>query len=158
MAIVIGEKVQDFVLASDGGEEFKISDLKGKYIILYFYPKDNTSGCTKQACAFRDNSKKLEELNAVVVGVSPDSVKSHDGFKSKHELNFKLLSDTEKTVCEMFGVWKEKSMYGKKYMGVERSTFIISPDGILLAEFRKVKVDGHIDAMIKVIEEFKAAE
>jgi len=132
----------------DGNEkEFSLKDFKGERIILYFYPKDNTSGCTQEACDFRDNINRLTNY-ATVIGVSPDSIKSHLKFREKQELNFVLLSDTEHKLAEQFKVWKEKSMYGRKYMGIERSTFVISPDGKIEKEWRKVKVKGHVDEVV----------
>ena len=134
------------------GEEknFSLNDFKGKRIILYFYPKDNTSGCTQEACNFRDNINRITSY-AEVIGVSPDSIKSHLNFRDKQDLNFILLSDDEHKLAEAFQVWKEKSMYGKKYMGIERSTFVISPDGKIEKEWRKVKVNGHVDEVINYL-------
>ena len=135
-------------LDADGLErEFKLSDFVGSEVVVYFYPKDNTSGCTQEACDFRDNINRLSS-KATVIGVSPDSIKSHKSFKDKQELNFILLSDTEHKLAEAFRVWKEKSMYGRKYMGIERSTFIISPEGKIEKEWRKVKVKGHVDEVL----------
>lgn len=128
-------------------KEFSLNDFKGEKIVLYFYPKDNTSGCTQEACNFRDNLNRIMKY-AKIIGVSPDSIKSHLSFKSKQDLNFPLLSDDEHKLADEFEVWKEKSMYGKKYMGIERSTFIISPDGEIEKEWRKVKVNGHVDEVI----------
>ena len=131
------------------GNEFEVSlsDYKGQRIILYFYPKDNTSGCTQEACDFRDNINRLT-YKAVVIGVSPDNIKSHIKFKQNHELNFILISDPEHKLAEQYGVWKEKSMYGRKYMGIERSTFILDKDGNIEKEWRKVKVKGHVDEIL----------
>ena len=126
------------------GKEFSLNDFKGQRVILYFYPKDNTSGCTQEACDFRDNINRLTSY-ATVIGISPDSIKSHKSFKEKQSLNFILLSDPEHKLAEKFEVWKEKSMYGRKYMGIERSTFIIDKDGKIEKEWRKVKVKGHVD-------------
>lgn len=135
-------------LNAEGDEqEFSLSDFKGQRIVLYFYPKDNTSGCTQEACDFRDNINRLTS-HAVVVGVSPDSIASHKKFKLKQDLNFILLSDPDHVLSKNFQVWKEKSMYGKKYMGIERSTFILDKDGKIEQEWRKVKVSGHVDAVI----------
>ena len=128
-------------------KEFSLNDFANQKIILYFYPKDNTSGCTQEACDFRDNINRLTSV-ATVIGVSPDSVKSHKNFKEKQSLNFILLSDTEHTLSQAFNVWKEKSMYGRKYMGIERSTFIIN-NGQIIKEWRKVKVKGHVDEVLK---------
>ena len=135
----------------DGNEkEYSLNDFKGQRVILYFYPKDNTPGCTKEACDFRDNINRLTNY-ATVIGVSPDSIKSHKSFKEKQSLNFILLSDPEHKLAEEFEVWKEKSMYGKKYMGIERSTFIIDKSGEIEKEWRKVKVKGHVDEVINYL-------
>lgn len=132
----------------DGTEkEFSLADFKGQKIILYFYPKDNTSGCTQEACNFRDNFNRLTS-KATVIGVSPDSIKSHLKFKENHELNFILLSDPEHILSEAFGAWGEKSMYGRKYMGIIRSTFILDENGSIIKEWRKVKVKGHVDEVL----------
>ena len=138
-------------LDAEGNEkEFSLNDFKGQRVILYFYPKDNTSGCTQEACDFRDNINRLTNY-ATVIGVSPDSIKSHQSFKEKQNLNFILLSDPEHKLAEKFEVWKEKSMYGRKYMGIERSTFIIDKDGKIEKEWRKVKVKGHVDEVIEYL-------
>lgn len=129
-------------------KEFSLADFNGKKIILYFYPKDNTSGCTQEACDFRDNFNRLTS-NAVVIGVSPDSIKSHLKFKENHGLNFILLSDPEHKLSEIFGAWGEKSMYGRKYFGIIRSTFIIDENGNIQKEWRKVKVKGHVDEILE---------
>ena len=135
----------------DGNEkEYSLADFKGKKVVLYFYPKDNTSGCTQEACDFRDNINRLTKY-ATVIGVSPDSIKSHIKFKEKQILNFILLSDPEHTLSLAFNVWKEKSMYGRKYMGIERSTFILDEDLNIIKEWRKVKVKGHVDEVIKFL-------
>ena len=135
-------------LDADGNErEYSLNDFKGKKTVLYFYPKDNTSGCTQEACDFRDNMNRLTKY-ADVVGVSPDSIKSHKSFKEKQGLNFPLISDPEHLLAEKFEVWKEKSMYGRKYMGIERSTFILDENGEIEKEWRKVKVKGHVDEVI----------
>ena len=135
----------------DGSEkEYSLNDFKGQKVILYFYPKDNTSGCTQEACDFRDNINRLTNY-ATVIGVSPDSIKSHKSFKEKQSLNFILLSDPEHKLAEKFEVWKEKSMYGRKYMGIERSTFIIDKSGNIEKEWRKVKVKGHVDEVIEYL-------
>lgn len=138
---------------TNGNEkEYKIEDFKGSRVVLYFYPKDNTSGCTQEACDFRDNINRLIKY-AEVIGVSPDSIKSHKSFKEKQNLNFILLSDPEHTLSVKYGVWKEKSMYGRKYMGIERSTFILDKEGNIEKEWRKVKVKGHIDEVINYLSE-----
>ena len=131
-------------------KEYSLNNFKGQRVILYFYPKDNTSGCTMEACNFRDNINRLTGY-ATVIGVSPDSIKSHKSFKEKQSLNFILLSDTEHKLAESFEVWKEKSMYGRKYMGIERSTFIIDKNGNIEKEWRKVKVKGHVDEVIEYL-------
>ena len=139
------DKIKLSGIDKDGNErEYSEEDFEDQKVILYFYPKDNTSGCTQEACDFRDNLNRLTKY-ALVVGVSPDSIKSHKGFKEKQGLNFPLLSDPEHVLAMKFGVWKEKSMYGKKYMGIERSTFIIDGEGNIEKEWRKVKVKGHVD-------------
>ena len=138
-----GNKAPDFQLKDQEGKTVTLGDFKGKYITLYFYPKDDTSGCTAEACNFRDEFPKFKNINAVILGVSPDSVESHQKFARKYDLPFRLLSDENKKVLEKYGVWKEKNMYGRKYMGVERSTFIIDPDGNIKKIFRKVKVANH---------------
>lgn len=136
-------------LDKDGNEnEYTLADFKGQKVVLYFYPKDNTSGCTQEACDFRDNMNRITPI-ATVIGVSPNDIKSHKKFKEKQDLNFLLLSDTEHTLSEAFNVWKEKSMYGKKYMGIERSTFILDENGNIIQEWRKVKVNGHVDEIIQ---------
>ena len=135
----------------DGIEkEYSLNDFKGQKVILYFYPKDNTSGCTQEACDFRDNINRLTSF-ATVIGVSPDSIKSHLKFKEKEALNFILLSDPEHKLAEAFNVWVEKSMYGRKYMGIERSTFVLDENLNIIKEWRKVKVKGHVDKVIEYI-------
>lgn len=138
-------------LNADGREiNTSLEDFKGQRIVLYFYPKDNTSGCTQEACDFRDNLNRLTS-KATVIGVSPDSIKSHQKFKENHGLNFLLLSDPEHKLAEQFEVWKEKSMYGRKYMGIERSTFVIDRQGKIEKEWRKVKVKGHVDEVLEYL-------
>lgn len=139
----VGKKAPAFKLKNQNGEAVSLSELKGKQVVLYFYPKDDTPGCTKEACSFRDNLPRFNTSNAVVLGVSPDSVASHKKFIDKFGLPFDLLSDENKEVVEKYDVWKEKNMYGKKYMGVERTTFIIDEEGKIKKIFNKVKVDGH---------------
>jgi thioredoxin-dependent peroxiredoxin len=138
-----GDRAPDFTLPSSTGKDVTLSDLKGKNVVLYFYPADDTPGCTKEACAFRDSLPKFDELDTVVLGVSKDSLKSHDSFIKKYGLTFTLLSDEDKKVNELYGTWAEKENYGKKYWGTERSTFVIGKDGKIKKIFRKVKVDGH---------------
>lgn len=143
-----GDPAPDFTLSDADGNPVSLSDFKGQKVVLYFYPKDDTPGCTKEACGFRDAQDDYMEANAVVIGVSPDSEKSHQRFRDKYDLPFLLLADPERQAIEGYDVWKEKNMYGKKYMGVERSTFIIDEDGILLEILRKVKVDGHVQSVL----------
>lgn len=133
----------------ENGEEkaYALADFRGKPVILYFYPKDNTSGCTQEACHFRDNYNRLS-AKALVVGVSPDNIRSHRRFQEKQNLNFILLSDTGHELAQAFGVWVEKSMYGRKYMGIERSTFILDENGVVIKEWRKVKIPGHVDEIL----------
>jgi len=148
-----GQAAPDFSVKNDRGETVRLSDYRGKNVVLYFYPKDNTSGCTKEACGFRDLQAEFEKVNSVILGVSPDSVKSHQNFKSKYELPFTLLSDDNKEVVQLYDVWKEKSMYGKKYMGVERTTFVIDQEGKLRKIFPKVKVPQHPEAVLEAVKE-----
>ena len=147
-----GDKAPDFNLESDEGNNISLKDLKGKKVILYFYPKDDTSGCTAEACSFRDNIKIIEKKNAVVIGVSKDNTKSHQKFKKKYDLPFTLLSDENLDMLKEYDVWKEKSMYGRKYMGIERTTYIIDEKGKIQDIFNKVKVDGHA---MEVLEKLK---
>ncbi len=137
--ITVGMLAPDFELLSDSGAPVRLSSLRGQKVILYFYPKDDTSGCTTQACGFRDAYPQIEEQHAVVLGVSPDGVKSHVKFKTKHNLPFTLLVDANHAVAELYGLWVEKSMYGKKYMGVERSHFVVDENGVIIAAAIKVK-------------------
>lgn len=138
-----GAVAPDFALLTDTGETLTLSALKGRPVVLFFYPKDDTSGCTTEACEFRDLFPRFEQGKAVILGVSPDSVKSHAKFKAKYELPFTLLADTDKVMVQAYDVWKEKSMYGKKYMGVERTTFVIDAQGRVAKVFEKVKPEGH---------------
>lgn len=144
-----GDVAPDFTLPADDGSQVKLSSLRGKKVVLYFYPKDDTSGCTKQACELTEEMPRIEDENAVVLGVSPDSVESHKKFKQKYGLNFPLLADTDKKVAEAYGTWKQKSMYGKNFLGIERSTFIIDEKGVVQEAWRKVKPAGHA---LKVLE------
>jgi thioredoxin-dependent peroxiredoxin len=148
-----GDPAPDFTLPSSGGGSVSLHDLRGRNVVLYFYPKDDTSGCTKEACAFRDNHSALTELGAVVLGVSPDGVQSHDKFTSKFDLNFPLLADTDHAVAEAYGAWQEKSMYGKKYMGIQRSTFLIGKDGTLRKVWPRVKPDAHAEEVLEALGE-----
>lgn len=145
----IGKLAPDFTLMGSDGKEHKLSDFRGKKIILYFYPKDNTPGCTTEACDFRDNISPITDLNAIVIGISKDNLASHNRFIDKFNLPFLLLSDEDKAVCGLYDVIKEKNMYGKKVLGIERSTFIIDEEGILIKEYRKVKVKGHVEEILK---------
>ncbi|KAA0680986.1 thioredoxin-dependent thiol peroxidase [Roseomonas genomospecies 6] len=151
-AIEAGTPAPDFTMPTDGGGSVTLSALKGKPVVLYFYPKDDTSGCTSEACGFRDQFPDFSGLDAVVIGVSKDSVASHDKFKAKYELPFTLASDKETGVAEAYGVWVEKSMYGRKYMGLERATFLIDKDGVVRNVWRKVKVTGHVAAVLKALQ------
>ena len=143
-----GDPAPDFEAVLDNGETVSLSQFKGKNVVLYFYPKDNTPGCTREACDFRDNISSLEEKTTLVLGVSPDSVKSHQKFKNKFDLPFPLISDEAKGVAQAFGVWREKKMYGKIRMGIVRSTFIIGPDGLISKAYDSVKVAGHVEDII----------
>jgi len=151
--VKVGQKAPDFTALNDAGQKVKLSDLKGKKIVLYFYPKDDTPGCTVEACAFRDGIDEVKSRGAVVLGVSVDSVESHKKFKNKFDLNFPLLSDADKAIVQAYGTWKEKSMYGKKFMGIERTTFIIDEQGRISHIFPKVKVDEHYDQVLDALEE-----
>jgi len=146
--VSIGKKTPNFELAATGEQTLKLADFEGKKLVIYFYPKDSTPGCTTEGQDFRDNYSKFKRANTVVLGVSRDSVKSHENFKAKQEFPFDLLSDTEETLCTLFDVIKEKNMYGKKVMGIERSTFLLDEKGVLRQEWRKVKVDGHVDEVL----------
>ena len=156
MSLEIGQPAPDFTLPVDGGGNLTLSSLMGKPIVLYFYPKDDTTGCTKEACGFRDSSPDFGRVAATIVGVSPDTVASHDKFKKKYELPFILAADTEHTVAEQYGVWVEKSMYGRKYMGIERSTFLIDADGNIAREWRGVSVTGHVEEVLDAVKKLKA--
>jgi peroxiredoxin Q/BCP len=156
MAIEINQKAPNFNALDDFGNHFDLSEYQGKWIVLYFYPKDNTSGCTKEACSFKDNMEQITQYGAEVIGVSPDSVKSHANFKNKYELNFRLIADTDKEICKLYDVLGEKSMYGKKYIGVVRTTFIIDPEGIIRWVKSNVKVDGHIEEVINTLKDLRS--
>ncbi len=146
--VEIGQQAPDFTLADADGNSVSLSDFKGKKVVLFFYPKDDTPGCTKEACGFRDTQANYAAVNAVILGVSPDDEASHQRFRDKFQLPFPLLADPDRQAIESYDVWKEKNMYGKKYMGVERSTFVIDEKGILVNIIRKVKVDGHVEAVL----------
>ena len=151
----VGSKVPDFTLPSTGGKPWKLAEASGRNVVLYFYPKDDTSGCTREAKEFTDLATNFTKAGAVIYGVSPDSVKSHDKFRCKYDLAVRLLSDEEKEVATAYGVWVEKSMYGKKYMGVERSTFLIDSKGKIAKIWRKVSVPGHADDVLAAAKTLK---
>lgn len=153
MALKIGETAPDFTLKANGGKEVSLSDFKGKYVVLYFYPKDMTPGCTTEACDFRDAHGKFEELDAVILGVSPDPAEKHEKFIDKYGLPFLLLSDEEHEAAELYDVWKLKKNFGKEYMGIERSTFLIDKEGRLMKEWRKVKVKEHAEEALAYLKE-----
>jgi len=147
----VGDKAPNFTLPSDGGEEVSLKDFQDKTVILYFYPKDMTPGCTAEACDFRDAAPRYKKKKAVVLGVSRDSQERHGKFRDKYELNFPLLADEDGKVCKAYGVWQEKSLYGRKFMGIVRSTFVIDPKGKIAKIYDKVKVKGHADAILEEI-------
>jgi peroxiredoxin Q/BCP len=155
MGLEVGDKAPDFSLPADGGGKVALKNFKGKAVVLYFYPKDDTSGCTAEACAFRDALPDFGKAKAAVIGISRDSVASHDKFKAKYELPFPLASDEDGKVCQAYGVWVEKSMYGRKYMGIERSTFLIDGRGVISKLWRKVKVPGHAEEVLEAAEALK---
>jgi peroxiredoxin Q/BCP len=148
-----GKKAPDFTLPANGGEKIKFSQFKGRPVVVYFYPKDDTSGCTKEAIAFSQLLPEFEKIDAAIIGISPDSAESHDKFIAKHDLAVTLAADEEKKVAEKYGVWVEKSMYGRKFMGVERSTFLIDRKGKVAKVWRRVKVNGHADAVLEAARE-----
>lgn len=152
MSVTIGEKAPDFTMPTDGNGSVSLSKLQGKPVVLYFYPKDDTSGCTAEACGFRDSFPDYGKTGATVIGVSRDSVASHDKFKNKYQLPFILAADADGKVTEGYGVWIEKSMYGRKYMGIDRSTFLIDKDGVVRGVWRKVKVGGHVAEVLKAVQ------
>ena len=146
-----GAKAPAFTLTADDGSKVRLSELKGGPVVLYFYPKDDTPGCTKEACAFRDAHKKLEKLGATVLGVSPDDAESHGKFRDKYKLNFPLLVDKDHKIAEKYGAWREKNMYGKKSMGIQRSTFLIDSAGKVAKLWKRVRVDGHDEQVLAVL-------
>jgi peroxiredoxin Q/BCP len=151
MSVAEGKKAPDFTAPTDGGGKLKLSELRGKPVVLYFYPKDDTSGCTAEACGFRDFSAAFKKLKVQVVGVSKDSVASHDKFKKKYSLTFPLVSDVDGKICGKYGTWVEKSLYGRKYMGIERATFLIDKEGVVAKVWHKVKVAGHVDEVAEAL-------
>jgi len=151
---IVGKKVPAFHLPATGDQKIRLSSLKGSHVVLYFYPKDSTPGCTREGQDFRDNLAKFKRQNTFVYGVSRDSIKSHEKFKEKQAFKFDLISDEDETLCDIFDVIKMKNMYGKKVRGIERSTFLIGADGKLLQEWRKVKVDGHVDEVLDAVKTF----
>ena len=151
--ISLGKKVPDFSLPATGDQEISLKQLKGKNVVIYFYPKDSTPGCTTEGQDFRDNYKAFEKLNTEILGVSRDSIKSHENFKAKQQLPFDLLSDADEKVCRLFDVIREKNMYGRKVLGVERSTFLIDEQGVLRREWRRVSVKGHVAEVLEAIKE-----
>lgn len=148
-----GRRAPAFTLTADDGTKVRLADLKGQPLVLYFYPRDNTPGCTREACAFRDRKAKLRRLGAVVLGVSTDSIQSHQKFRDKYGLNFPLLADPDHRVAEKYGAWREKNMYGKKTMGIQRSTFLIDASGKVAKVWKQVKVDGHDEQVLDALAE-----
>ncbi|HTH96748.1 MAG TPA: thioredoxin-dependent thiol peroxidase [Stellaceae bacterium] len=153
MTVEIGSPAPDFTLPTDGGGTVSLSALRGKKVIVYFYPKDDTPGCTTEACGFRDLMPDFSGANAEIIGISKDAPGSHDKFKAKHNLNFTLASDPDGKVIEAYGSWVEKMNYGKKYMGIDRSTFLIDQDGIVRGAWHKVRVEGHVDKVLSAAKE-----
>ena len=149
--LVAGDKAPQFALPDDHGNTITLKDFKGKTVVIYFYPKDMTPGCTSESCDFRDNIKKFKTKKVVILGISKDSVARHEKFRDKYELNFPLLSDETGEVCKKYGVWQEKSLYGKKFMGIVRSTFIIDGSGVITHVFPKVKVNSHVEAVLAAV-------
>ncbi len=153
----IGDTAPDFTLPGDGGQTIRLADYRGKHVILYFYPKDDTPGCTKEAIGFSEERDALDALDAVVIGMSKDTPAKHDKFIAKHDLKVSLASDEAGSVLDDYGVWVEKSMYGKTYMGIQRATFLIGPDGAVLQVWPKVRVKGHVEAVMEALRQAKAA-
>ena len=149
MTLAVGDKAPNFEMNTDGDGEITLSDIKGYNVIVYFYPKDDTPGCTKEACEFRDAFPDFSSLDAKIIGVSKDTVAKHNKFKAKYDLPFQLAADEDGSVCDSYGTWVEKSMYGKKYMGIERATFLIDKDGVIRGIWRKVKVKGHVEEVLE---------
>jgi thioredoxin-dependent peroxiredoxin len=153
--VAVGQAAPDFTLQANSDRTISLKDFRGQYVVLYFYPKDMTPGCTTEACDFRDYHAEFARLNTVVLGISPDDVKSHDKFAAKHELPFPLLADPDHQVAEAYGVWVLKKMYGREYMGIERSTFLIDPEGTIVKAWPKVKVKGHVEDVLQTIKELQ---
>ncbi|MGF7049397.1 peroxiredoxin Q/BCP [Paenibacillus sp. DS2015] len=151
-SLQIGNRAPEFTLKASNGEEVSLSQYKGRKVVLYFYPKNMTPGCTQEACSFRDANSDMEKLGAVILGISPDELKSHDKFIERNQLPFLLLSDTDHGVSELYGVWQLKKMYGREYLGIVRSTFLINEEGVLVKEWRKVKVANHIPDVLRYME------
>ncbi len=151
-----GKKAPDFTLVADNGQKIKLSQFRGRPVVLYFYPKDDTPGCTREACAFRDAKAQLEKLGAQVLGISPDEVQSHAQFRDKYSLNFPLLADPDHKVAEKYGAWREKVRFGKKSMGIQRSTYLIDADGVVRRVWKNVQVDGHDQEVLKALTEIVA--
>jgi peroxiredoxin Q/BCP len=149
--IEVGKKAPPFSALTDAGKRIALKDFKGKKVVLYFYPRDLTPGCTTEACDFRDHHVQLKKRGVVVIGVSRDEVATHEKFRDKHELNFPLVADTDGEICEKYGVWQEKSLYGKKFMGIVRSTFVIDEDGRIAHVFPKVRVKGHVAELLELL-------
>lgn len=149
--VQVGQLVPDFTVKIVNDESIRLSDYAGQFVLLYFYPKDNTPGCTQQAQMFRDAIEQFTALNTLILGVSRDSVRSHDNFKAKHSLPFELIADSEESLCQLFDVIKMKNMYGKQVRGIERSSFLINPQGVLIQEWRKVKVKEHCEQVLKAL-------
>jgi thioredoxin-dependent peroxiredoxin len=147
-----GSTLPELTSATDGGGELSLASLRGQKWVLYFYPKDNTTGCTAEACDFRDSMAAFANAGVAVIGVSKDSVRKHDNFKAKHGLSFPLISDEQGQLCEAFGVWKEKKLYGRSYMGIERSTFLIDEHGVIVETWRNVRVKGHVAAVLEAVQ------
>jgi peroxiredoxin Q/BCP len=155
--LVIGQTVPDFQACATGGKTIRLSDYSGQFVVIYFYPKDNTAGCTQQAQSFRDANTHIRALNTVILGVSRDSVRSHDNFKAKHALPFDLLSDADEQLCQLFDVIKLKMLYGKQVRGIERSTFLLNSQGVLIKEWRKVKVKTHCDELLQELNQLSCS-
>lgn len=153
----VGSEAPDFTLPSDQGEMIQLKKLRGKTVVLYFYPKDDTPGCTREACSFRDAQAEMKKLGAVVLGISADDIASHQKFRTKYGLNFPLLADVDHGVAEAYGAWREKTRFGKKTMGIQRSTFLIDKDGIVRKVWKNVQVDGHDQQVLQAIRELLAA-